>query len=235
MIIFQFTLCYKVSGKVAELYVSKVTGDKTGMLIALTNTRMYVETHSLRTEAPINYRVDTGGEILFPVRTTLRGVASPGLTVNGKIHGIEELRVSSNVQALVSEKGLSGCVACNTSYTTPYVGHYWFKKLQVSLGGSFKVQSSAQNVLAGAVHLHILHTALDYTGSIKADAVNIYAEYFSIEFDGSTDGTGLGWPNQQGPGSTSSCSGQAGAGHGGRGGNGYRTGCSSSHTCVGGN
>ena len=235
MIIFQFTLCYKVSGKVAELYVSKVTGDKTGMLIALTNTRMYVETHSLRTEAPINYRVDTGGEILFPVRTTLRGVASPGLTVNGKIHGIEELRVSSNVQALVSEKGLSGCVACNTSYTTPYVGHYWFKKLQVSLGGSFKVQSSAQNVLAGAVHLHILHTALDYTGSIKADAVNIYAEYFNIEFDASTDGTGLGWPNQQGPGSTSSCSGQAGAGHGGRGGNGYRTGCSSSHTCVGGN
>ena len=235
MITFQSPFSYKVSGKVAELYASKVTGDKTGMLIALPNTRIYVETHSLRTEAPVNYRVDTGGEILFPVRTTLRGVASPGLTVNGEIHGIEELRVSSNVQALVSEKGSSGCMACNTSFTTPYVGHYWFKRLQVSLGGSFKVQSSTQNVSAGAVHLHILHTALDYTGSMKADAVNIYAEYFSIEFDATTDGTGLGWPNQQGPGSKSSCSGQAGAGHGGRGGYGYWTGCSSCSTSGGGN
>ena len=218
-----------MSGKVAELYGRKVTGDKTGTLIASPKTRIHVETQSIRTEAPVNFRVDTGGEIFFPPRTTLRGVGSPGLTINGKVHGVEELRVSSNVQALVSEKGSSSCVKCGSSFSAPYVGHYWLKKLQVSLGGSFKVQSSTQNVSSKSVHLHILQTVLDYTGSIKADAVNIYTEYFSIEFDASTNGTGLGWPNQQGPGSTSSCSGQAGAGHGGRGGGGYWASCS--HKC----
>ena len=194
-----------------------------------------METHSIRTEAPVNYQVDTGGEILFPVRTTIRGTASSALTVNGEIHGIEELQVASNVQVIITEKGSSACVACSSAFTTPYVGHYWFNKLQVSLGGTFKVQSSTQNVSAKAVHLHMLKTILDYTGSIKADVVNVYTDYFSIEFDATTDGSGLGWSNQQGPGRLSSCSGQAGAGHGGSGGSGYWTGCGSCYTNHGGN
>ena len=212
----------------AELYARKVTGDKTGKLHVLPNTRIYVETHSIRTEAPVNYQVDTGGQIVLPVRTTLRGTGSPALTVNGEIHGVEVLRVSSNVDILMTEKGASACVACSSGFKAPYVGHYWFQKLQVSLGGIVKVQSSTKNVSAKAVHLHMFETALDYTGSIKANAVNVYTDYFSIEFDATTDGSGFGWSAQQGPGSRTACSGQAGAGHGGSGGSGYWTGCGGS-------
>lgn len=173
----------------------------------------------------MNFQVDTGGQIFLPVRTTLRGTGSPALTVNGEIHGIELLRVSTNVYALVTEKGASACVKCSSGFKTPYVGHYWFQKLQVSLGGTFKVQSSTQNVSAKAVHLHVSETALEYTGSLKADAMNIYTDYFSLEFDATTDGSGFGWRARQGPGSRTTCSGQAGAGHGGGGGYGYWDGC----------
>ena len=201
---------------------------------ALPNTRIYVETHSIRTEARVNYQIDTGGQILLPLHTTLRGTGSPALTVNGEIHGIEVLRISSNVYALMTEKGASACSSCSVGLIAPYVGHYWFKKLQVSLGGTLKIQSSTQNVSAKAVHLHMFETALDYTGSLKADAVNVYTDYFSLEFDSTTDGSGLGWPAQQGPGSRTTCSGQAGAGHGGSGGSGYWTGCGSCYTHSGG-
>lgn len=212
------------------MYTRKVTGDKTGMLLALQNTRIYVETHSVRTEAPVNYQANTGGQIVFPVRTTLRGTRTSALTVNGEIHGMEELRVSSNIAALVTEKGFSACLECNSSYTTPAIGHYWFKKLKVSLGGTFEVQSSSQDISAQSVYLHVFETALDYTGSLKADAVNILTDYFSIEFDASTDASSSGWPSQQGPGSITACSGVAGAGHGGVGGTGYRTGCTPCNT-----
>lgn len=216
---------FKVSGKVSEMYTRKATGDKTGMLLALQNTRIYVETQSVRTEAPVNYQVNTGGQIILPVRTTLRGTRTSALTVNGDIHGIEELRLSSNVAAYVTEKGQSACLECNTTYTTPTIAHYWFKKLTISLGATFEVQSSSQDISTQSVHLHIHETALDYTGSLKADAVKVLADYFSIEFDATTDASYSGWPSQQGPGSLTTCSGVFGAGHGGAGGSGYWTGC----------
>lgn len=211
------------------MYTRSVTGDKTGLLLALQNTRIYVETHSVRTEAPVNYQANTGGQIVFPVRTTLRGTRTSALTVNGEIHGIEELRVSSNVAALLTEKGSSACFECNSTYTT--ISHYWFQKLKVSLGGTFEVQSSSQDISAQSVYLHVCETALDYTGKLKADAVNILTDYFSIEFDATTDASSSGYPSQQGPGSITTCLGVAGAGHGGRGGSGYWSGCSRScHT-----
>lgn len=207
------------------MYTRKATGDKTGMLLALQNTRIFVETQSVRTEAPVNYQANTGGQIVLPVRTTIRGTRTSALTVNGEIHGIEELRLSSNVATLVTEKGQSACLECNTTYTTPLIGHYWFKKLQVSLGATFEVQSSSQDISTQSVHLHVGETALDYTGSLKADAVNLLTNYFSIEFDATTDASYSGWSSQQGPGSLATCSGVFGAGHGGAGGNGYWTGC----------
>ena len=210
---------------VSELYTRKATGDKTGLLLALQNTRIYVETHSIRTEAPVNYQANTGGQIVLPVRTTLRGTRTSALTVNGEIHGIEELRLSSNVATLVTEKGQSACLECNTTYTTPTIGHYWFRKLKISLGAIFEVQSSSRNIATQSVHLHVRETALDYTGSLKADTVNVLTDYFSIEFDATTDASYSGWPSQQGPGSLGTCSGVFGAGHGGAGGSGYWTGC----------
>lgn len=212
------------------MFTRKATGDKTGLLLALQNTRIYVETHSVRTEAPVNYQANTGGQIVLPIRATLRGTRAPALTVNGEFHGVEELRLSSNVDALVTEKGFSACLECNSSYTTPAIGQYWFKKLKVSLGGTFQVQSSSQNISAQAVHLHVHETALDYTGSLKADAVNILTDYFNLEFDATTDVSSSGWPAQQGPGSYTACSGVAGAGHGGAGGYGSYTGCGSCNT-----
>ena len=209
------------------MFVTKVTGDKTGTLRALPSTRIYVETHSIRSEAPVNFHIDTGGQILLPVRTTLRGTGSPALTADGEIHGIEWLKIFNNVNAILSEKGASACVTCNAASKTPYVGHYWFKKLQISLGGILNIQSSTQNVSARAVNLHLFEAALEYTGSVKADAVEIFTDYFSIEFDATADGSGLGWNAGQGPGSRTSCSSVAGAGHGGIGGSGYWSGCGS--------
>ena len=214
------------------MYTRKATGDKTGMLLALQNTRIYVETESVRTQAPVNYQVNTGGQIVLPVRTTLRGTRTSALTVNGEIHGIEELRLSSNVATLVTEKGQSACLECNTTYTTPTIAHYWFKKLKISLGATFEVQSSSKDISTQSVYIHVLEAALDYTGSIKADAVNVLANYFSIEFDATTDASYSGWPSQQGSGSLATCSGVFGAGHGGAGGYGYWTGCGSCPSSV---
>lgn len=194
------------------------------------NTRIYVETHSIRTEAPVNYRIDTGGQILLPIRTTLRGTGSPALTVNGEIHGVEALRIATNVDALMTEKGSSACLACNANFKTPYVSHYWFKKLQISLGGTLEIQSTSHNVSGNTVHLHMVNAASEYNGLLKADTVNIHTDYFSVEFDSIVDTSGLGWGAQQGPGSRTACSGQAGAGHGGAGGSGCWTGCS--HSCY---
>lgn len=224
---------FKVSGTVSEMYTRSATGDKTGLLLALQNTRIYVETHSVRTEAPVNYQANTGGQILFPVRTALRGTRTPALTINGEIHGIEELRLSSNVAVLLTEKGFSACFECNSSYTTPAIGHYWFKKLKVPLGGTLEVQSSSQDISVQSVYLHACETDLDYNGKLKADAVTILTDYFSIEFDATTDASSSGWPSQQGPGSITTCSGVAGAGHGGAGGSGYWSGCSSCNTNSG--
>ena len=215
------------------MYIRKATGDKTGLLLALQNTRIYIETHSVRTEASVNYQANTGGQIVFPVHTTLRGTRTSALTVNGEIHGIEELRVSSNVAAFVTEKGFSACLECNSSYTTPTIGHYWFKKLKVSLGGIFQVQSSSQDISTQSVYFHVHETALDYTGSLKADAVNFLMNYFSSEFDATIDASSSGWPAQQGPGKITTCSAVAGAGHGGAGGSGYWTGCGSCNTNTG--
>ena len=217
----------KVSGKLVKIFIGKATGDKTGILLALRNTRIYVESHSVRTEAPVNYQADTGGQIVFPIQTTLLGTRAPALTVNGEIHGIEELRLSSNVGSLVTEKGFSACLDCHSNYTSDYIGHYWFKKLQVNLGGTFEVQSSVQTISSQAVRLHMGEIALDYTGSLKADAAKLLTEYFSLEFDAATDASSSGWSSQQGPGSSTTCSGVAGAGHGGRGGTGYFSGCTS--------
>lgn len=212
------------------MVIRKVTGDKTGVLLALQNTRLYVESHSVRTEAPVNYQANTGGQIVFPIRTSLRGTRAPALTVNGEIHGIEELRLSSNVDTLVTEKGFSACLGCHSNYTTDYTGHYWFKKLHVSLEGTFQVQSSTQSISAQAVHLHMSEIALDYTGSLKVDAANILTNYFSLQFDATTDASSSGWSAQQGPGSYTTCSGVAGAGHGGRGGSGSISGCTTCNT-----
>ena len=181
----------------------------------------------------MNFQVNTGGQVVFPVRTTLRGTRTPALIVNGEIHGIEELRVSSNVAALVTEKGFAACLECNSSYITPTIGHYWLKKLKVSLGGTFQVQSSSQDISAQSVYLHVYETALDYTGSLKADTVNIITNYLTSEFDATIDASGSGWPAQQGPGSITTCSAVAGAGHGGTGGSGYWTGCGSCNTNTG--
>ena len=197
------------------------------MLHALPNTRIYVETHSIRSEAPVNFHIDTGGQILLPVRTTVRGTRSPALTVDGEIHGIEWLKISQNVNALFTEKGASGCVECTAAFKTPYLSHYWFKKLQISLGGTLNIQSSTQNVSGRAVNLHLFETALDYTGSITADALKLLTDYFSIEFDATVDGSGLGWQAHEGPGRKTDCSYRAGAGHGGIGGRGYWSGCGS--------
>ena len=186
-----------------------------------------METHSVRCEAPVNYRIDTGGQIFLPIRTTLRGTGSPGLTVNGEIHGIEWLRISQNVNALFTEKGASSCVKCDAAFKTAYISHYWFKKLQISLGGTVNIQSSNQIVSSNAVNLHLLEASLEYTGSLKPDAVKIFTEYLSIEFDAKVDGSGLGWQAQKGPGFRAGCSSQAGAGHGGGGGSGYWSGCGS--------
>lgn len=217
----------KVSGKLVKIVIRKATGDKTGILQALQNTRIYVECHSVRTEAPVNYEAHSGGQIVFPIQTTLLGTRAPALTVNGEIHGIEKLRLSSNVGTLVTEKGFSACLDCHSNYTTDYIGHYWFKKLQVDLGGTFQVQSSVQTISSLAVRLHTGEIALDYTGSLKADAAKLLTEYFRLELDAVTDASGSGWSSQKGPGSSTACSGVAGAGHGGRGGTGYFSGCSS--------
>ena len=182
----------------------------------------------------MNYRIDTGGQIFLPVRTTLRGTGSPGLAADGEIHGIEWLRISQNVKALFTEKGASSCFKCDAASKTAYISHYWFEKLQISLGGSVNIQSSNQNVSSNAVNLHLLKASLEYTGSLKPDAVKIFTEYLSIEFDAKVDGSGLGWQAQKGPGSRGGCSSQAGAGHGGGGGSGYWSGCRSSCSVRGG-
>ena len=193
-----------------------------------------METHSVRCEAPVNYRIDSGGQIFLPVRTTLRGTGSPGLATDGEIHGIEWLTISQNVNALFTEKGASSCVKCDAAFKTAYISHYWFKKLQISLGGTVNIQSSNKNVSSNAVNLHLLEASLEYSGSLKPDAVKIFTDYLSIEFDAKVDGSGLGWQAQKGPGFRPGCSSQAGAGHGGGGGSGYWSGCGSSCNVRGG-
>ena len=222
--------CQQVPGAVAEIRIGKVTGDKTGLLIASSNTRIYVETHSIRTQAPVNYQVNSGGQIVFPVITVLRGSRTYALSVSGEIHGVEELRISSNVGVLVTEQGSSSCFQCHGIYSTQYVGHYWFKKVQIMLGGNLKVQSSSQDILAKSVWLHASKVALEYTGSITADTVNVFADYLSLEFDASADSRYLGWSTMRGPGSHTDCEGVGGAGHGGPGGGGQITGCSPCHS-----
>ena len=190
---------------------------------------MYIETHSIRTEAPANYDVQPGGELVFPVLTVLTGKRSPALSVAGHIQGVEELRVFKNVHSTLRERGSSSCFFCEED-PARYSSHYWFGKVKVMLGGVLEVESSSHDVAVKTVALHVSRLDLDYTGSLQSDTVEVFSRYSSIEFDATLDATGRGWPSGQGPGSRSTCELVAGAGHGRPGGSGKITGCSTCQT-----
>ena len=203
--------------------MGRSTGDKTGVFYIVDNTRVYIETHSIRTEAPVNYDVQPDGELIFPILTVVTGTRSPALSVAGRIQGIEELRVFKNVHSILTDKGSSSCFDC--SGNSQALSHYWFGKVKVMLGGQFEVLSDSRDIATRSVVLHISRMDLDYTGSVRADTVEMFSDFFSVEFDAKADGTGRGWPPGQGPGANTACEKVVGAGHGGAGGWGQISGC----------
>ena len=209
------------------LYVDKVVGDKTGVITAVDGTRVFIETHSIRTQAPVNFVVNTGGDLLLPVFTTLVGLRTEGaLYVEGRLYGIESLRLYTGVRSVVTDKGHTSCFGCNASFVVPYQSHYWFSKVNVMKDGTFELKSNSFNVNSRVVHLHVHEVDLDYSGQIKPDVVKMYTNVLSIEFDAGVDATQRGWPSVQGPGASRGCSQNvAGAGHGGAGGDGKSRNC----------
>lgn len=82
-----------------------------------------------------------------------------------------------------------------------------------------------QNVLVRVVNFYLFEVVLEYIGFVKVDVVEIFMDYFSIEFDVIVDGLGFGWNVGQGFGSRMSCFFVVGVGYGGIGGSGYWSGC----------
>jgi len=133
---------------------------------------------------------------------------------------VEELRLFKGTKATLHIEGASLCANCSR-----YSGQYWFKTLKVMQNAVLTVQSDSKDVKQKTVTLHIEHLQLDYTSSIVGDVMFLLTDFMSVEYDASVDTSSRGW-SIQGPGfSGGHCENVAGAGHGGRGGTGYRRGC----------
>ena len=191
------------------------------------NTRLFVESNSIRTQAPVNFIVNAGGELFLPLFTTLTGLRKEGaLYTKGGVYGIESLRLYKGVRSVVTEKGHTTCFGCNSSLVTPYESHYWFGRVNVMKDAVLEVKSNLFNVDTASAYLHIKDLELDYSGKITPDVVTIYTDALKFELDSGIDATQRGWLPVQGPGATSSCSRNvAGAGHGGPGGKGRSRNC----------
>jgi hypothetical protein len=203
-----------------KLSIRKVTGDKSGLLVVNPGTQIHVETHNIRTHAPVNYDILASGELYLPLLTVINGNRAPALKVHGVLRGIEELRIYKGSHASVYIQGSSFCKNC-----PPYTGQYSFKKVKIMQGASFTVNSNSQNIKTKTVTLNIQQLSLDYTGTIKGDVANMFTNFMNLEYDASVDFSHTGWPASSGPGFRSGCGSLAGAGHGGKGGSGC-TSCS---------
>ena len=151
------------------------------------------------------------------------------LNVNGRVYGLEELRISKDTRVVFTDKGQSSCMRCSSIALSRFVGKYWMTRLRIMKGAQLEIQSASFDVTSKSVLLHFQQADLDYTGSLKADVVNVFTDLLSLEYDSNIDTSGRGWPAAQGPGATSCCTkfGQStcGAGHGGKGGYGYSRAC----------
>lgn len=199
-----------------KLSVRKVTGDKTGLLRVNPGTQVFVATHSIRTQAPVNYEILTSGELYLPLLTVLEG--STGLSVQGVVLGIEELRLQKSTHASLFIQGSSFCQNCSS-----FTGKYAFKRVKIMQGASLKVYSYSKDITAKTVTLNIDQLSLDYTGVLKGDVANILTNFMNVEFDASLDFSFSGYSASSGPGYRSGCYNLAGAGHGGQGGSGRKT------------
>lgn len=216
-------------GKLVELFVGRFTGDKTGVIFTPANTRIYVHQDSFRAQPPVNFEVQSSGELVLPIFTVLSSSRNPALNVNGRVFGLEELRITQDTRVVFTAGGQSSCMRCNAITLSRSVSKYWLTQLQIMKGAKLQVISGSFDVNAKSVSLHIQKTYLDYTGSLQADVVVIFTDFLNLEFDSTIDTSGRGWPANQGPGRRSCCSqlgwSTCGAGHGGKGGYGCSKSC----------
>lgn len=218
-----------MAGKLVELFVGRFTGDKSGVITIPANTRVYVHRDSFRAQPPVNFDVQSAGELVLPIFTVLSSSRYPALNVNGRVYGLEELRISQQTRVIFSAGGQSSCMRCNVIALSQFVSKYWLTRLQIMKGAQLEIRSGSFDVTAKSVSLHIQQTELDYTGSLKADVITIFTDFLSLEYDSTIDTSGRGWPVGQGPGARSCCTkfglSTCGAGHGGQGGNGCSRAC----------
>lgn len=200
--------------------IRKATGDKTGSFYINSGTEFHIATHSTRTHAPVNYIVPSG-ELYLPPLTVLTGSRDPAFEMKGVLREIEELRLFKGTHANLFIQGASLCANCSR-----YSGRYWFKRLKIMQGAVLTITSDSKDIKIKTVTLHVKHLHIDYTGSLVGDVVYLLNDFMSIEYDATVDTSSRGWPASKGHGySGGGCSNVAGAGHGGRGGPGYRRGC----------
>ena len=151
----------------------------------------------------------------------MAGLRNPAFNNYGTILGLQTLRIFKNTHVILQQTGQTSCIRCffAGSNVTEFPGHYYFGSVAVMKGAYITVYSRSSNVKTSSVKIFVDYLDVENTGYISVDAVQIIAVRFKIEKNAKVTSSGRAWSLGQGRAGCGSC---AGAGHGGRGGYGYR-------------
>ncbi|EGD80128.1 hypothetical protein PTSG_13036 [Salpingoeca rosetta] len=183
-------------GTQVNVTIHKFIGDRTGQLHVQDQQIVfveYVESLSNKTEAPCSFKVDVGGEIVFPVEVYLLGVRS---VFEGMLTGIEQLHVGDGAYVEFSSSANTAQLE-NEEYvdvTTP--GNFSIPIIMIKRNSEVEFSRIEHNLTISATDIFIRYGGLMMMNEGKIDTT-----LFSIEYGGALAAGGRGFAAQTGPGS----------------------------------
>jgi hypothetical protein len=191
-------------------------GDLTGLFHILNNTLVfveYVESVSNITFAPCGFRVDAGGEIIFPTETHLRGVRG---WFDGLITGVEHLYLSgADAMSTFTSTAQTAFFKDGVYFNMTTKGTFNWATVTVKRGSCLNFS----RILDHSLLLSVGRYEVMYQGTTTMNHGEIEVGNMEIESEGwlTLDGTGPEAEQGDAPG-LSHVSVGSGAGHGGIGG-----------------
>ena len=210
-------VAYHQQNMSVNVTVHKFIGDKTGQFHIFNRQKIFVEVvESLNnlTEAPCSYRIDVGGEILFPVEVHLYGTRT---VLQGMITGVEKLFVSFGSEVDIYSTAQTALKENRYYVFVSDQGNISIADVTVKKGGNleFRKITNDLTLIVNQLYIHYQGKLYMNHGSIFSTYGHLYSQgLLSLSYTGKTAHQGIG------RGKDMIASGSiigTGAGHGGEG------------------
>lgn len=201
------------NGHPAELRLSKVFGDNTGMIHVHARQSLYFNYQLYRkTTARVNFnlKLDYGGNAYLADTTYFQGAGSVALEVNGTLTGIQYVSVAERRVVKIHPSASTRRLIRGTYVTSPD-GSYHFVSVELFTGSDVRLEGGV------GVEFITNRMNLKYGAKLSAKFFNLIASTVDIESGSLIDCSGTVSERKANVGA------YQGAGHGSYGGNGFHS------------